>query len=302
MPFLVFALTYPFIWLISRLPIRILYVISDFFFFLIYYVFGYRKKIVVDNLKMAFPEKSEKEIRNISKKFFKHFTDLIFESIKSFSISEKEIKKRYVYKNIDVINDLNKKGRSIALLGSHHNNWELSFGLPLSTDIPCYGAYTKIQNPYFEKVIKSSRMKFGYDGVYTSIFTKSIEKRVKEKIQSLYILLSDQSPQLYKTKHWATFLNNFVPVHTGAEILAKKHNFAVVNMSVTKLKRGYYQAEFELITEDAPSFKNYDLTELYLKITEKHILKQPEFYLWSHKRFKHKNKYQQWLDKKAKAK
>ncbi|MDY0781491.1 lysophospholipid acyltransferase family protein [Tenacibaculum sp. IB213877] len=295
MQFITFIVTYPFIWLLSLLPMRILYLISDFFFFILYYVVGYRKKVVYNNIQLAFPEKSDIEIKNITKKFFKHFTDLIFESIKSFTISKNEMQKRYVYKNIDVINTLAKQGRSIALMGSHHNNWELSFGLPLVANIACYGAYTKIQNKYFEKVIKSSRMRFGYDGVYTTIFTKTIQERVKNNIQSLYILLSDQSPQLRKTRHWATFLNNFVPVHTGAEILAKKYNFAVVNMTVTKLKRGFYEAEFELLTEDPSQYNNFDLTERYLQITEAHIQKQPEFYLWSHKRFKHKNKYSSWL-------
>lgn len=297
MKFIIFALTYPFIWILSKLPMRLLYIKSDVFFFLLYHVIGYRKKVVFNNIRTAFPEKTEKEITTIGKKFFKHFTDLIFESIKSFSISEKEIKKRYVYKNINVINNLAKKGRSIALMGSHHNNWELSFGLPLEANLDCYGAYTKIQNPYFEKVIKSSRTRFGYDGVPTTEFSKTIANRAKNHIQSLYILLSDQSPQLHKTRHWNTFLNEFVPVHTGAEILSKKYNFAVVNMTVTKIKRGYYEADFTLITEDASSYDNFEITDKYLKITEAHIKTQPEFYLWSHKRFKHKGKYDLWEEK-----
>lgn len=295
MAFLSFALTYPFIWILSRLPMRILYLKSNFFFFIMYYVIGYRKKVVYNNINIAFPEKTEKEKKKLTKNFFKHFIDLLFESIKSFSISEKEIKKRYIYKNIEILNNLYNEGRSICLTGAHHNNWELSFGLPLATKISCYGAYTKINNPYFERVIKASRTKFGYDGVPTTEFSKTIKERVKNNIQSLYILLSDQSPQLHRARHWANFLGQFVPVHTGAEILSKKYNFAVVNMTVTKVKRGFYEAEFNLITKEPKQFDNFEITEQYLKITEEHIKTQPENYLWSHKRFKHKDKYDVWL-------
>lgn len=298
MKFFIFILVYPLIWVLSILPMRVLYIISDIFRILIFNLIGYRKKVVIQNIKMAFPDKSDDEIKKIARKFYKHFVDLIFESIKSFTISKKEIEKRYIYKNIDIINDLASKGRSIILTGAHQSNWELSFGLPLKANISCYGAYTKIQNPYFEKTIKSSRTKFGYDGVPTGLFNKKLEERVKNKTQSLYILLSDQSPQVHKTRYWATFLNNWVPVHTGMEILAKKYNFAIVNMNITKVKRGYYEANFELITETPKEFENFEITDKYLKITEAHIKTQPEFYLWTHKRFKHKDKYEQWLKNK----
>lgn len=298
MKLLIFIIVYPLIWILSILPMRLLYIISDIFRVLVFGVVGYRKRVVEQNLTSAFPNKSEQEIKSIAKKFYKHFVDLIFESIKSFTISKKEIEKRYVYNNIEIINKLTTEGKSIILTGSHQANWELSFGLPLKTNISCYGTYTKIQNPYFEKAIKSSRTKFGYDGVPTTQFNKELEKRVKNNLQSLYVLLSDQSPQLHKTRYWATFLNNWVPVHTGMEILAKKYDFAIVNMNVTKLKRGYYKATFSLITDTPKKFKDFEITDTYLKITEEHIKKQPEYYLWTHKRFKHSNKYQEWLQNK----
>lgn len=296
MKFLTFVLVYPIIWLISRLPMRILYILSDVLYSLLFYVFGYRKKVVFENLKLSFPDKSIEELKTIQKKFFRHLTDLLVESIKAFSISEKEVRKRYNYKNLALLEDLKNKGKNVILMGSHHANWELSFGLPLWTSLSCVGAYTKIQNPYFEKVIKSSRTKFGYHGDTTSNFYKYIDKTVQEELKCLYMLLSDQSPQLHKTKHWGTFLNNYVPVHTGAEVLAKKYDFAVVNTNVTKLKRGYYEARFDLITENPRDYKDFEITDKYLKITEAHIATQPEFYLWSHKRFKHKGKHKEWLE------
>lgn len=296
MQFLTFTITYPVIWIISRLPMRILYIFSDFFFFILYYIIGYRKKVVENNLKTAFPSKNKDEINKISKKFFKHFVDIIFESIKAFTISKKEIQKRYTYVNPELVNKYAKQGKSIALVGAHQANWEWAFAMTFHLDINCYGAYKKIQNPYFEKVIKKSRTKFGFEGVPTTLFNKSISERNSQKLKTLYILLSDQSPQVRKTRYWANFLNTKVPVHTGAEVLAKKYDLVVINMNTTKVKRGYFKTEFELITDTPNDFEDFQITDKYLEITQKNIQKQPEYYLWSHNRFKHKNKYNEWLD------
>jgi KDO2-lipid IV(A) lauroyltransferase len=294
MQFLVFALTYPFIWLFSRLPMRILYIKSDFFFFLIYYVFRYRKNVVLENLKLAFPEKSEAERIKIAKGFFKHFTDLFMESVKAFSISEKEILKRYTYKNPEFVNNFTKQGRSIALVAAHQANWEWSISLPLVLDGKVNGAYTKLGNTYFEKVVRTSREKFGVLGYKTSETVKGMQKNFTEKTQGLYILLSDQSPQVHKTFYWSTFFGIKVPMHTGAEMLAKKFDLVVINYVTRKVKRGYYETEFQLITETPKEFDNYQITDKYIDLTEKNIQQQPELYLWSHKRFKHRNNFDEW--------
>ncbi|MCI2228180.1 lysophospholipid acyltransferase family protein [Polaribacter sp. MSW13] len=290
MQFLIFALTYPFIWLFSRLPMRILYIKSDIFFFLLYYIIGYRKKVVFENLKLAFPNKSDEELKTLSKKFFRHLMDLFMESVKAFSISEKQILKRYKYKNPELINELTKKGKSIALVGAHQANWEWSISLPLVLDIDVYGAYTKLNNKYFEKAVRDSREKFGINGYKTSDTVKGMKKNFDEKKQGLYVLLSDQSPQIHKTFYWRDFFNVKVPVHTGAEMLSKKFDLAVVNYVTRKVKRGYYETEFQLITETPKEFDNYNITDKYINLTEQNIKKQPALYLWSHKRFKHKDK------------
>ena len=290
MQFLIFAISYPIIWLLSKLPMRILYLFSDFFYFLIYTVFSYRKKVVLENLRLAFPQKSEEERKIISRKFFSHFTDLFIESIKAFSISEKEISKRYTYKNPELINDLAKQGKSIVLVGAHQANWEWSFGMTLVIDINAFGTYSKLGNKYFEKVVRTSREKFGFKGYKTIETTKGIQANFKNNIQGLYILLSDQSPQIEKTYYWSEFFGVKVPIHTGAEMLAKKFDCTMINYVAKKVKRGYYEVTFELITETPKEFKDYELTEKYLTITEKNITEQPEFYLGSHKRFKHRDK------------
>jgi len=290
MQFVIFAITYPFIWLLSRLPMRILYIKSDIFFFIVYYIIRYRKKVVLDNLKLSFPGKSNEELKLMSKKFFKHFMDLVMESIKAFSISEKQILKRYTYKNPELVNTLFKQGKSIALVGAHQANWEWSISLPLVLDQPIIGAYTKLNNKYFEKAVRDSREKFGVIGVKTSETVKRMQYNVANKIQAAYILLSDQSPQPHKTFYWREFFNIKVPVHTGAEMLSKKFDLVVVNYVTKKVKRGYYETEFQLITDSPKEFENYQITDKYIDLTEKNILQQPELYLWSHKRYKHKDK------------
>jgi len=298
MKLFLFIIVYPLIWILSILPMRLLYIISDFFRFIIFGLVGYRKKVVIENLKMAFPDKNDKEIKNIASKFYKHFVDLIFESIKSFTISKKEILKRYKYKNPELVNKLSKEGKSIALVGAHQANWEWSVNLPLVLDIHVFGAYTKLANKYFEKKVKASRTRFGVTGLKTSETVKGIHKNHKNNTQGLYILLSDQSPQVHKTHYWSEFLGVKVPIHTGAEMLAKKYDLAVVNYHIRKVKRGYFEVEFELITNSPKDFENYQITDKYLEITERNIRKQPEFYLWTHKRFKHKDKYEHWLKNK----
>ena len=290
MQFLVFAISYPIIWLLSLLPMRILYLFSDFFYFLIYTVFSYRKKIVLENLRLAFPEKSEEERKIISRKFFSHFTDLFIESIKAFSISEKQILKRYKYKNPELVNKLTKDGKSIALVAAHQANWEWSISLPLVLDGDIYGAYTKLSNKHFEKAVRNSREKFGVLGYKTSDTVKGMKKNFDDNKQGAYILLSDQSPQIEKTYYWSEFFGVKVPIHTGAEMLAKKFDLTVVNYVTRKVKRGYYETEFQLITDTPTTFDDYQITDKYIALTEENIKQQPELYLWSHRRFKHRDK------------
>ena len=290
MQFIVFAISYPLIWVLSKLPMRILYMKSDFFYFLIYHVFGYRKQVVLDNLKLAFPEKPEDELLKIRKKFFKHLMDLMMESVKAFSISEKEILKRYTYINPELVNKYAREGKSIALVGAHQANWEWSTSLPKVLDINVYGAYTKLNNKYFEKAVRDSREKFGVNGYKTSEMVRGMQQRFSNNEQGAYILLSDQSPRVSKTYYWREFFNIKVPIHTGAEMLSKRFDLVVINYVTRKVKRGYYETEFQLITDCPKDFENYQITDLYTELTEKNILEQPEFYLWSHKRFKHRDK------------
>ena len=273
---------------------RVLYILSNFFFLIIYYLVKYRRKIVLQNISYAFPEKTEKEKKQIAKRFFKHFADLFVESIKSFSISKKEVLKRYKYKNIDLVNKFVEEGKSIALVGAHQANWEWSFGLPLLFDTNVFCAYNKLKNEFFEKMLKDVREKFGGVGMKTHQAVKGILHNYRNNIQGIYILLSDQSPLVEKTFYWTAFFGVKVPVHSGPEMLAKKFDLVFINYTTKKIKRGYYETEFELITDTPKKYKNYEITEKYIELTEKKIKEQPEFYLWSHNRFKHQHRFEEW--------
>jgi len=292
MQFVTFILVYPFIWLFSILPFRVLYFISDCFYYLIYYFIGYRRKTVKSNLKLVFPEKSDGEIRGITKKFYRHFVDIFIEMIKAFTISEKEMLKRYKFTNIETIQSLEKKNKSILLLGSHYGNWEWIFCLNLYMKYNGYAVIKKLKNPFFDKKIRENRGRYNTSIVPTIEIFKTIEENTKNNILSIYGFLSDQSPKINKTHHWSTFLGVHVPIITGSELIAKKNNLTVVNFSTQKVKRGFYETTFKVLTENPNDFKDYDITDNYLRELEKSIYKAPEYYFWTHKRFKHKDKAQ----------
>jgi KDO2-lipid IV(A) lauroyltransferase len=295
MQLLVYILVYPIIWLISILPFRVLYIKSSFISFIFYYIIGYRKKMVLDNLKIAFPEKSGKELKSIRRKFYRHFVDVFMEMIKSFTISKKTLAKHYKYTNIELFDELYKDGKSIVLVGSHYANWEWIIGLSAHVKYKSYAAFTRVNNKYFNKKVLHSREKFGAKFIKTSSIISTMDKNNKENIQSLYGLLSDQSPQLKKTHYWSEFFGVKVPIHTGAEMLAKKYNMNVVYIHTKKVKRGYYETTFELITDDVKKYSNYELSDVFLRKTEQQILQKPEHYFWTHNRFKHKDKYEEFL-------
>jgi len=287
---LIFLLVYPIIWIISILPFRILYFISDFIFLILYYIIGYRKKVVLNNLKLVFPEKPENELLEIRKKFYSHFVDVFIEMLKTFTVSKTEVYKRYTFTNIEFLQELYKDGKSIILVGPHYANWEWIMSLDSFVDFKGYAAFTKINNTYFNNAILNSRAKFGTHLIQSSKIISEINHNYKNNIQAAYGLLSDQSPQLNKTHYWGEFLGVKVPIHTGAEMLAKKYNMNMVFIDTKKIKRGYYQTTFSLVNKDSKTYPNYELTDIFLRKVEEKIRLEPEYYLWTHKRFKHKDK------------
>ena len=288
MQLLLYIIVYPILWIISILPFRIFYLFSDFVCFLVYNIIGYRKKVVRENIALALPHLSKKEQLVVEKKFYKHFCDLFLEMIKTISISQEEIEKRYTFTNIEVYKELEKKNKSVALLCAHYASYEWAISMNYHLNFIGYGIYKKLANPYFDKLVKDIRSKFKAVLITTKETIPTIHHNYKENILSIYGFASDQSPKLNATHHWASFMGHVVPVHTGAELLAKRFDMNVIFLKTKKVKRGYYEATFEILSEDAKSVPNYEITDQFLKLVEEQILEAPEFYLWTHKRWKHR--------------
>ena len=289
MQFLLYLIIYPFIWILSILPFPVLYLLSDFVYFLVYRIFKYRKRVVRGNIALALPHLSEKERTVIEKKFYAHLCDLFLEMIKTLSISKKEIEKRYTFSNMEVYYDLEKKEKSIALLCAHYASYEWAVSMNYHIHFMGYGVYKKLANPYFDKLVRKIRSKFKSHLIDSKETIPTMASNFRNKNYSLYGLVSDQSPKLSNTHHWEKFMGIEVPVHTGGEMLAKKYDMNVIFLKSKKLKRGYYEGSFEILCdENIKDIPNYEITSNFLKLVEQQIYDAPEFYLWTHNRWKHK--------------
>lgn len=290
MQLLAYIIIYPLFWFISILPFRLLYAFSDFLYLFIYRIFGYRKKVVQNNLKLALPEKSAEEINTITKKFYHHLCDMIVEAIKSMSISEAEMRKRYTFTNVEILNELEQKNRSTVLMCAHYASWEWIFILQKYVGYKGYGIYKRLHNKYFDAMVKRIRARYN-SYLITTKETLSVLTESQDKGElSMSGFASDQSPKVDKAHHWQNFMGIKVPVHTGAEMIAKKLDFSIVFFNVEKLKRGHYQTTFKTLAEYPREFKDYEITDMFLKLVEKQIHEAPEYYLWTHKRWKHRGK------------
>ena len=288
MQFFIFLLFYPLLWLVSKLPFRLLYLFSDGIYVIVYHIIGYRKKIVRQNIGLALPHLSHKERLVIEKKFFHHLCDIFLEMIKTITISEEEISKRYQLTNLDFYLEMEKKQKSIALLCAHYASYEWAVSMNKHTTFEGYGIYKKLSNPHFDKLVKDIRNRFKATLITTRETIPTIQKNFSTGHLGTYGFASDQSPQLSKAFHWHSFMGIEVPVHTGAEMLAKRFDMNVIFLRTKKVKRGYYEATFELLSDDVKSVPNYDITDEFLKRVEKQIYEAPEYYLWTHKRWKHR--------------
>ena len=288
MQFLIYSISFPFLWIISKLPFRLFYWFSDCIYILVYYIIGYRKKIVRNNILIALPHVSEEKRLVIEKKFYHHMCDMFLEMIKTMSISSEEMKERFKITNIELLKEYEQKNKSIILLAAHYASWEWLLSINESTTFKCYGVYKKVNNKYFDAKVRAIRSKFKSELVTTDKTIALINENENNGIMSLYGLASDQSPQVHKTFHWQKFMGIEVPAHTGAEMLAKRYDLEVVFAKVKKIKRGYYEATFIPICDNPKSIPDYKITDTYLKEVEQQILEAPEYYFWTHKRWKHR--------------
>lgn len=290
MQFLAYILIYPILWVISILPFRILYGVSNGLYLILYYLIGYRKKVVTSNLRLVFPEKSEDEITRIKKAFYKHLCDMFLEMAKTMTISEKELKKRFKITNPEELKRLEQLDKSIILIFGHYASWEWSIVLQNYINFKGFAVYKKLANKHFDKLVRGIRSKFNTTLISTKETIHTITQNEMAGNRTITGFLSDQSPRLRNEVYWGTFMGIEVPCFTGAERLAKKLDFSTAYLKVNKVKRGYYEAEIITLAEDSKVYKDYELTDLFLREVEKQIHEAPEYYFWTHKRWKHRKK------------
>lgn len=271
---------------ISLLPFWLLYAFSDFAFLVVYRLIGYRRKVVLGNIKNAFPEKSDQEHLKIEKAFYKHLCDVLVETIKAFSLGEKRLNKRYVHENPELITELYKQNKNIIIAGGHYNNWEwLALSADLHLPNKMVALYTPLSNKFFDKKVRQSRGKYGLLLLPTKGFRDELDK-----INSGFglILGSDQSPRKNQKAYWMTFLNQETGVQFGAEKLANEYDCPVAYALISKLKRGHYKIAYELVCEDPKQVEAGYITQVHTLKLERDIKANPNYWLWSHKRWKHK--------------
>ena len=225
MQFLVYILVYPLLWLVSILPFRLLYFVSDCVYVLVYYIIGYRKHTVYNNLKLVFPEKSEGDIKIITKTFYHHLCDMFLEMAKTMTISETELKKRFKVTNPQEFKRLEALNKSIILIFGHYASWEWSIVLQNYINFKGLAVYKPLANKYFDRLVKNIRSKFNTDLISTKEIISIINNNEINGIKSITGFLSDQSPRLTKEVYWGDFMGIKSPCFTGAERLAKKLDF-----------------------------------------------------------------------------
>lgn len=288
-----FWLIYPLLWMLSKLPFKVLYFISDMVYILIYHIVGYRKKTVRYNLKTAFPKKSSSELKQIEKKFYHHLCDLFIEMIKTLSISEKELRNRMIYTNIDLVQDYEARGKSAIVILGHYASYEWSFAMQLHVKNTGHGIYKKIKNPYFDNLVKRIRGRWNTKLIANKFAAKHMKQQKKEGIVSMYGFVADQSPRLAKSHYWTQFLGHELPFFTGVERISKELDLPIVYLKVKKTKRGHYEGTFLELAQNPTEFPDYAITDAFAKTLDSQIQEAPQYYLWTHKRFKLLGKKQQ---------
>jgi KDO2-lipid IV(A) lauroyltransferase len=279
------VLYYIIVFPISFLPLGLLYKFSDLLFFFFTRIFPYRKAVILGNIQRSFPDKSEDEQQQLVKDFYRHFTDILVEGIKNLSISKKQLKKRMLVRNPELMQELYDEKRNVILVSGHFNNWEwLISSQNLLFNHQAFGIGMPMSNKFWDKKVNQRRERFGMQVINASNY--QIKFRTFKKKPFAVLTLGDQSPAHSTKSYWMNFLNQDTAVLFGTEHMANDYNFTVVFFIVQKVKRGFYELELKLITKDAKSLEWGQITEQHTRILEAEIIRNPSQWLWSHKRWK----------------
>jgi KDO2-lipid IV(A) lauroyltransferase len=275
-------------WIITLLPLPVLYIFSDFLYLVLYYVVSYRRNVVATNLKNSFPEKTDKELKIIEKKFYRHLSDILVETFKSTHMTRANQKKRFTYSNLEIIDKLREEKRDIIAIMGHYNNWEWPTLLPYYLKYKTIIIYKPLQNKYFNRFINNHRSEHGIVLTPTSQVIREIINYRKKDINTVSVFISDQIPSKGDIKYWTTFLNQDTAVFTGAGKIASKYDMAIVFFHVQKVKRGYYNLNIEPLFDHTEGLSEEMITEKHVRKLEEIIKEKPEYWIWSHRRWKHK--------------
>lgn len=289
MDFIIFALVYGPLWLLTWLPLPVLYFFSDFFAILMWYLIPYRKKMIIKNLVHSFPEKSKSEIKKLARNNIHFFCDSFIESLAAFHLPQKKVMKRYKVINSELIDALHADGKDIMLMAGHFGNWEWICHAFESLSYAIMPVYKTLNNKYFDKLFIRIRSKSGAIPVSRENTLRTMTQFQHEGKKLVLFSVADQRPRWIQIQHWITFMNQDTPVVLGPEKIARKFNMTVVFYKVTRIRRGHYTIEL-IPFEDhiLLSTKPPVITEKYYQLLEQQIRDQPEYYLWAHNRWKHK--------------
>ena len=284
---LLYVLLFSIWYLLSLLPMRVLYVISGGLYLLLYRIVGYRRKVVKKNLTGSFPEKSEEKLRKIEQGFYHFFCDYLVETVKLMTISQEEMKRRIKFRGAELIDEIIGSGQSVTLYVGHYCNWEWASSIPLWINPSTWGGqvYHPLENKVFDKLFLTIRERMGAHCIAMQDTLREIMKHKRENQPIVMGYISDQKPLWVNIHHWVNFLHHDTPVLTGTERIARKMNHAVLYVDIQRVRRGYYEAEFKCITREPQKLKEFELTDIYFEMLEKSIRRAPEFWLWSHNRW-----------------
>jgi len=283
---LFFYITLPLLYLISILPFWVLQRLSDIIYFIIYHLIGYRKKVVFENLSNSFPEKKNEELLKIQKRFYRYFCDLILETLKTLTISPKSLRKHVTFQDLEVFEKYKQQNQSIIIVMGHFGNWELGGArFALESYHKLYVIYHPLANKNFDGLVYKMRTRLG-NGLYA--MKNAIRGMIENKDNlTATAFIADQTPSA-SGAYWTNFMHQDTPIFTGAGKIAKKLNYPVVYISIDRNKRGYYNVSLEDIVPNPSEYSVEEISEMYTRRLEQDIQRNPEIWLWSHRRWKHK--------------
>lgn len=271
--------------LLSKLPLRVLYTLSDLVYPLLYYVLRIRRKTVFTNLRHSFPDKRPQEIKQLAKAFYRNYTDLVFEMIKTYSISKEELAKHVQIANLQLLKDFLDTGQPVILMLGHQGNFEWSLMVSgIQSNYPLDAIYKPLHNVSVDRLVLNARSRFGATLIPAKHAVMEIIRR-KNTVRSI-ALLADQTPRTTDEKYWTRFLNQDTAFFLGVEQIARATKYPVIFMGIKRIRRGAYQASLKVLSEQPRACSRYELTERYARELERQILENPPDWFWAHRRWK----------------